>query len=192
MLLSLRSPHVHYASRPGRSQSGWLPSRRSAPGWPPVNSDDATVHRWRQRRSEEADISHLAKTAASGAKPAARSAGRAQSAGDHNARSDRARSLIRTVCAVAGSTSFLDEIDAEANQAGLLPAIAKGSTAPIFDWLLTTFSFQGISDRVARDYMSKHGSATWVGIANGIRKAPTCPKLRSYWAYAGCRYDKGS
>ena len=32
------------------------------------------------------------------------------------------------------------------------------------DWLLTAFSFQGISDRVARSYMEKHGTASWSAI----------------------------
>lgn len=104
----------------------------------------------------------------------------------------RAQDLIRTVCAVAGSTSFLDEIDAEARQAGLTQAVAAGNAAPVFDWLLTTFSFQGISDRVARDYIAKHGAATWSSISTSLASMPSCPKLRAYWAYEGCRYDKGS
>lgn len=86
----------------------------------------------------------------------------------------------------------MDDIDAEARQAGLAQAIASGHTAPIFDWLLTTFSFQGISDRVARDYIAKHGAATWSSIGAGLTSMPSCPKLRAYWAYEGCRYDKGS
>jgi hypothetical protein len=88
--------------------------------------------------------------------------------------------------------SFLDEIDDEVRQAGLDRAVALGDTPPIFDWLLTTFSFQGISDRVARDYIQKHGTACWVDIEAGIRTAPSCPKLRSYWQFEGCRYDKTS
>jgi hypothetical protein len=93
---------------------------------------------------------------------------------------------------VAGSTAFLDEIDAEARQAALPQAVALGHTGPIFDWLLTTFSFQGISDRVARDYIGKHGTATWSTVGASLSRTPTCPKLRSYWACEGCRYDKGS
>jgi hypothetical protein len=88
--------------------------------------------------------------------------------------------------------SLLDEIDAEAREAGLVEAIAIGHTAPIFDWLMSNFSFQGISDRVARDYMAKHGSATWSYLQASLGRSPSCPKLRGYWAYEGCRYDKGS
>jgi hypothetical protein len=100
--------------------------------------------------------------------------------------------LIGTVCAVAGSISFLDEIDDEVRRSGLNRAIALGDTPPIFDWLLTTFSFQGISDRVAWDYMDKHGTASWSDIEASFRNAPSCPKLRSYWNYEDCRYDKTS
>jgi hypothetical protein len=87
---------------------------------------------------------------------------------------------------------FLDEIDDEIRNAGLDRAVAIGDTPPIFDWLLTTFSFQGISDRVARDYISKHGTASWSDIESSVRNTPSCPKLRSYWHFEGCRYDKTS
>jgi hypothetical protein len=88
--------------------------------------------------------------------------------------------------------SFLDEIDAEVREAGLDQAVAQGRTPPIFDWLLTTFSFQGISDRVAREYMERHGIASWAAMESSLRTSTSCRKLDSYWDYEGCRYDKGS
>lgn len=88
--------------------------------------------------------------------------------------------------------SFLDEIDTEAREARLDQAIACDQTPAIFDWLLTTFSFQGISDRVAREYMDKHGTASWSEIDASLKASPSCPKLRGYWSYEGCRYDKTS
>ncbi len=100
--------------------------------------------------------------------------------------------MIRAVCAVAGSLSFLDEIDEEIRHAGLDQAVASGKTPPIFDWLLTAFSFQGISDRVARSYMEKHGTASWSEMEASLETSPSCQKLQTYWDYAGCRYDKGS
>ena len=100
--------------------------------------------------------------------------------------------MVRTVCMVAGSMSFLDEIDTEAREAGLVRAVKLGATAPIFDWLLTNFSYQGISDRVAREYMARHGSATWSDLEANLRGSPPCPKLRSYWTYEDCRFNKGS
>ena len=100
--------------------------------------------------------------------------------------------MIRTVCAVAGSMSFLDEIEDEARQAGLDRAVALADTPPIFDWLVTTFSFQGISDRVARNYINKHGTASWSAIEASVGNTSSCPKLHSYWHFEGCRYDKTS
>jgi hypothetical protein len=88
--------------------------------------------------------------------------------------------------------SFLDEIDAEIREAGLDRAIARGDTPPVFDWLLSSFSYQGISDQIARSYMERHGMASWSAIEAALRRPPSCGKLRSYWHYEGCRYDKGS
>jgi len=66
------------------------------------------------------------------------------------------------------------------------------NTPKIFDWLLRAFSYQGISDQVARSYIRKHGSVTWSVIAAGIDAAPPCPLLQTYWHFDGCRYEKGS
>src|SRR6185312_9524450 len=88
--------------------------------------------------------------------------------------------------------SFLDEIDDEVRQFGLDRAVTQGHTSPIFDWLVTIFSLQGISDRVAWGYMDKHGTTSWSEIKASYRDVPSCPKLRSYWHFEGCRYDKTS
>jgi hypothetical protein len=88
--------------------------------------------------------------------------------------------------------SYLDDTDAAVRRAGLDRAVALGRTPPIFDWLLTTFSLQGISNSVAQDYMDKHGTASWSDIEASLRNAPPCPRLRSYWKYERCRYDKTS
>jgi hypothetical protein len=101
-------------------------------------------------------------------------------------------SLIRTVCGLAGSMTFLDEIDADIGRVGLDIAVSDRDTPAIFDWLLSAFSYQGISDEVARSYMEKHGSASWSQIDASLKSSPSCPKLRNYWHYEGCRYDKGS
>ncbi|MEY9252335.1 hypothetical protein ABH989_006198 [Bradyrhizobium ottawaense] len=105
---------------------------------------------------------------------------------------NHADAFIRAVCTFAGSLSLLDEIDDEFRHAGLDQAVASGDTPPIFDWLLTAFSFQGVSDQAARSYMEKHGSASWVKMEASLQASPSCPKLRTYWEYEGCRYDKGS
>jgi hypothetical protein len=104
---------------------------------------------------------------------------------------DRARQLLTAVCQLAGSMSFIEEIDDEFRMAGLDVAVRSHSTPPIFDWLIDVLSFQGISDRVARDYAAKHGRATWSQLHENLKSAE-CTKLRSYWQYSDCRYDKTS
>jgi len=53
-----------------------------------------------------------------------------------------------------------------------------------------SLSYQGISDRVAFDYMERHGRARWADIEAKLGHRAPCPKLQSYWHYRGCRYDK--
>jgi hypothetical protein len=88
--------------------------------------------------------------------------------------------------------TFLDDVRADVRRAGIDKAVARRDTPAIFDWLLTAFSYQGVSDQVARTYMQQHGRATWSSLFTAFEAAPSCPRLRSYWHYAGCRYDKGS
>ena len=51
-------------------------------------------------------------------------------------------------------------------------------------------SYRGISDRVAADYLERHGQATWQAIEHDLQRGPSCPKLKSYWHFHGCRYSK--
>ena len=44
--------------------------------------------------------------------------------------------------------------------------------------------------QVAFDYMEQHGRARWPDIDAKVAASPTCPKLKSYWHFHGCRYDK--
>jgi len=55
---------------------------------------------------------------------------------------------------------------------------------------MAALSYQGISDQVAYEYMAKHGRATWRDIGQNLRRGASCPKLKSYWHFHGCRYDK--
>jgi hypothetical protein len=54
----------------------------------------------------------------------------------------------------------------------------------------TSLSYEGIADQVAFDYMERHGRATWQVIASDLRRQPSCPKLKSYWHFHDCRYNK--
>jgi hypothetical protein len=104
----------------------------------------------------------------------------------------RAVPIIYRLCGLSGSLSLLDDIQFGARRHGIGDAIRSNNTGRIFDWLLEAFSYQGISDQVARGYLAKHGGATWRSIGAGLASAPSCPKLRNYRHFDQCRYDKGS
>jgi hypothetical protein len=109
------------------------------------------------------------------------------------AENDRARAharrLIFQVCHLSGTAAFIDE-------AGLGPdgklrkAIRSRNTAVLFDHLVAALSYQGISDEVAKNFMDRHGLASWHVIDSALRTPPSCPKLRSYWHFHDCRYNK--
>jgi hypothetical protein len=88
--------------------------------------------------------------------------------------------------------TFLEDIHADAQGAGIVEAVKRRDTPKIFDWLLSAFSYQGISDQVARGYIRKHGNVTWSKIRADLREIPSCSLLQTYWHFDGCRYDKGS
>jgi hypothetical protein len=88
--------------------------------------------------------------------------------------------------------TFLEDVQAEVRRAGIDKAVARRDTRAVFDWLLTAFSYQGVSDQVARTYMLRNGKATWSTLSAAFETAPACARLRSYWHFEGCRYDKGS
>ena len=95
--------------------------------------------------------------------------------------------LILRVCRLAGPTAILDDARQSAEVAS---AIRTGNSAILFDWLVAALSFQGISDQVAADYMDRHGLATWQVIERDLGRAPSCPKLKSYWHFHNGRYNK--
>ena len=74
----------------------------------------------------------------------------------------------------------------------MLNAIEAHNTPVLFDWMVREFSFHGIADAVAADYMNKHGALTWGAIAADLEGGPACPKLHSYWQFHDCGYRKGS
>jgi hypothetical protein len=104
---------------------------------------------------------------------------------------DHAVSVVHSVCCLAGSASLIDDVRAELRADGIATAIRRHDTATLFDWLVAALSYQGISDQVAAEYMERHGSATWTDISQMMNQGITCcPKLKSYWHFHGCRYDK--
>jgi hypothetical protein len=105
---------------------------------------------------------------------------------------DYAVDMVHAVCRLAGSPSFVNDLQTELKQYGLVEAVDRHDTARLFDWLAAALSFQGISDRIAHEYMVRYGRPTWNDIAGSLTTAPPCPKLAGYWRFYNCRYHKGS
>jgi hypothetical protein len=74
----------------------------------------------------------------------------------------------------------------------LAKSVKNGDTPALFDWMMDSFSYQGISNAVAASYMDTHGRVTWQQIECLLGQTLPCPKLQSYWTYENCRYDKTS
>ena len=103
---------------------------------------------------------------------------------------DHATGLVLRVCHLAGSASFIDEARKSLAAEGIHAAIRTRNTAVLFDWLMAILSYQGIADQVAEDFIEQHGNATWEVIASDLSRQPSCPKLKSYWHFHDCRYNK--
>jgi hypothetical protein len=103
---------------------------------------------------------------------------------------DHAVRVIYRVCCLAGSASLIDNIRADLDADGVRAAMRKRDTTAVFDWLIAALSYQGISDQVAYDYLEQHGYVQWEDINKKLAQGATCPKLKSYWHFHGCRYSK--
>ena len=100
--------------------------------------------------------------------------------------------LIYRVCCLAGSAAIIDEAREVTGGSRFRTAIRRHDNAVLYDWLVEALSYQGISDRVAFDYIERHGSLTWHDLEADLAKGVSCPKLQSYWSFYDCRYEKGS
>jgi hypothetical protein len=99
--------------------------------------------------------------------------------------------LVHQVCCLAGSHSLIEEIRSSGTPNTLGSFIERRDTPALFDRLIDVLSLQGISDRVATDYIEAHGNITWREIEHQLSKRPSCPKLKSYWNFGcGCGYSK--
>jgi hypothetical protein len=105
---------------------------------------------------------------------------------------DHAVRVIYAICGLAGSTTLVDDIRAELRAEQVRSAIRRRETDPIFNWLTAALGYQGIADQVAFDYMQEHGRVTCADIEAKLAQGPSCPRLRSYWHFHDCRYQKNS
>lgn len=105
---------------------------------------------------------------------------------------DYAVGLVHAVCCLAGNPSYLEDLRSDLRAENIDKAIADHDTPRMFDWLITALSYQGIADRIAYGFIEKHGNIKWSEIETGLAARPACPKLKGYWTFHGCRYQKGS
>ncbi len=100
--------------------------------------------------------------------------------------------LVQCACRLAGPFGFVDESRAQLSRRGVIGAVRRHDTPALFDWFMEVLSFQGIADRVAKQYLRTHGNATWSDVGRALRRRPGCPKLGGFWLFDDCRYEKGS
>jgi hypothetical protein len=104
---------------------------------------------------------------------------------------DYAVNLVHSVCCLAGDSEFFNDRGTR-GKSSLAAAVERHDTARLFEWLVGVMTYQGIADRIAQDYMQRHGQARWAGIEASLAATPSCPKLKSYWQFEGCRHQKGA
>ncbi len=85
---------------------------------------------------------------------------------------------------------MLSDVRQRFARSGLTAAVARHDTPALFDWLMPVLSYQGVSDAIASTYMDQHGTAAFADVAGALTASPECPKLRSYWDFAECRFAK--
>jgi hypothetical protein len=100
--------------------------------------------------------------------------------------------LVHSICCLAGVPSYLNDLRADLRDNGVLVAVNDHDTARLFDWLMSILSFQGIADRVAEDFIYRHGNVGCFDIEQALAASPSCPKLGGYWLFNDCRYHKTS
>ena len=167
-----RRTFITRAARSG-AQGGRLPARRPAPGRAPVDPDHPAVYRRRHRCPAQARFIDLIDDDRESHCKSGRRRGRRQTSIDYEPPAlDHAIRLIHQVCCLAGSFDLIKDFRDQA----LCAAVDRHDTAALFDRLMHDFSFQGISDEIAANYMTRHGQATWRSVRKNLAKRPNLPE----------------
>src|ERR1035437_9646101 len=94
--------------------------------------------------------------------------------------------LVRGVCQLAGPFALIDDAQASLQRQGVVAAVNQHDSATLFDWLMNELSYQGISDRIAEQYLDQHGNITWADVELVLMNKQSCPKLGGYWLLYDC------
>jgi hypothetical protein len=98
--------------------------------------------------------------------------------------------LVLEICRYAGSHDLIETARSNLTSEGITRAVRAHDSEAIFNWLLKTASYQGISDYVASHYMEKHGSVSYQEIRQALALTGTCAKLADFTTFVDCRYEK--
>ena len=104
----------------------------------------------------------------------------------------RVIALIQRVCDIAEPRNYLAETREYLLNAGIVSAVATHDTPVLYCWLMEAISYQGIADRIASDYLDRHGRVQWADVKDGLRRPDRCRKLATYWTFHGCGYRKSA
>jgi len=91
--------------------------------------------------------------------------------------------IVRHICHVAGPASLVEDLRDAHRHDGLLTAIRQHDTPALFSHLMAELSYQCIADRVAEEYIARHGNVTWADIAARLDRSDLGPKLTTYAAF---------
>jgi hypothetical protein len=99
--------------------------------------------------------------------------------------------LVTEICCDGGGTTWIRDIRRGLRKHGIPQALRDRDAARVFDWLMGSFSYQGVSDAAAESYIAAHGNVTYRAIHRGLKgRRRACPKLAGFTAYSGCGYRK--
>jgi hypothetical protein len=96
--------------------------------------------------------------------------------------------LVARPALLVAPKTFLADIRATAAANGLQKAVVLRDSKAIFEVLVRTMQYQGISDAATVTFARKHGNVSFNQIANGLRSESKCPLLRSYWHFSRCNF----
>ena len=99
---------------------------------------------------------------------------------------------ITAVCDATAPCSLLLDLRARLERQSVPAAVKAHDTAALYDWLMPTLSYQGVSDAVAWAYMDRYGSVTHAEVVAALDATPACPRLGCYWSYAECGFAKSA
>ncbi len=96
------------------------------------------------------------------------------------------------MCDAAAPCSLLSDLRERLERQSVPAAVAAHDTPALYDWLIPTLSYQGVSDAVAWGYMDRYGSVTHAEVVAALDATPVCPRLGCYWSYAECGFAKSA